>query len=294
MESSGIFKVIYGLLLAPLMGLFLGFLVYYPIYKYAVTAPNQNSWICRVIYSLCVFVIFMAITFFFVVLQAVPPSGFSCVTYGLLIGSVVGLIFAIAFVLLHKKLLSMTGEFRFSLSFLQNALNRIRVNHNVEPTMEEYNQGEFGSATVDSSRDNDEPEERTNHISNEIVNSNSPNSGKKLSYENHYATNIDEEETGVASQNTTSTPIGNGYGALETHATEDNDSGSKLFNRHQSLLGESAEVKRVFQPLQLLCACYAAINHGSNDVANCIGPLVTAWMIYKVCKPTYESFQGNI
>lgn len=279
LESSGIFKVIYGLLLAPLMGLFLGFLVYYPIYKYAVTSPNQNSWICRVIYSLCVFVIFMAITFFFVVLQAVPPSGFSCVTYGLLIGSVVGLIFAIAFVLLHKKLLSMTGEFRFSLSFLQNALNRIRVND--EPTMEEYNQGEFGSTTVDSSRDNDEPEERTNHISNEIVNSNSPNSGKKLSYENHYATNIDEEETGVASQNTTSTPIANGYGALETHATEDNDSGSKLFNRHQSLLGESAEVKRVFQPLQLLCACYAAINHGSNDVANCIGPLVTAWMIYK-------------
>ena len=126
LESSGIFKVIYGLLLAPLMGLFLGFLVYYPIYRYAVTSPNQNSWTCRGIYSLCVFVIFMAITFFFVVLQATPPSGFSNITYGLVVGSTVGLIFAIGFIMIHKKLLKMTPYLAGQCARVQCHNNRLQ------------------------------------------------------------------------------------------------------------------------------------------------------------------------
>lgn len=40
-------------------------------------------------------------------------------------------------------------------------------------------------------------------------------------------------------------------------------------------------MKRVFRPLQVLAACYGALNHGANDVANCIGPLVSVWFIYQ-------------
>ena len=44
---------------------------------------------------------------------------------------------------------------------------------------------------------------------------------------------------------------------------------------------EAQEIKNVFRPLQFIVACFAALNHGGNDVGNCIGPLVTIWYIYK-------------
>ena len=283
LESSGIFKVIYGLVLAPLMGLVLGFIVYYPIYKYAVTSSNQNSWICKVIYSLCVFVIFTAITFFFVVLQAIPPSGFNSITYGLVVGTAVGLIFAMSFVLLHKKLLSMTGDFQFSLGFLQKAIDKFqrKPNYDVEPRTQELNQSSDFGSTPDSSTIEHEAE-LISHTSQKQKECDSQKRAKSISYENISGTNNDEEP-GIVSINTDNTSIVNGYGALANNTSGDNSSGSKFFgNENETPVQESAEVKRVFQPLQLLCACYAAINHGSNDVANCIGPLVTAWMIYKV------------
>ena len=45
---------------------------------------------------------------------------------------------------------------------------------------------------------------------------------------------------------------------------------------------EDEEVKNVFRPLQVLAACFAAFNHGGNDVGNCIGPLVTIYVMYAV------------
>ena len=226
----------------------------------------------------------MAITFFFVVLQATPPSGFNHLTYGLVVGSAMGLIFAIAFVLVHKKLLAMTGEFRFSLTPLQSVLSKFRMSrtNNVEPTVEEFNQGAEFESTPDNISREDDPELSASKAILEQTDSDSPEIDK-ASYENMYTTKIIQDETGVVSLNTNSTSEGTGYGAIEIQASEDDNSDSKLFNNvEKPLVSESGEVKRVFQPLQLLCACYAAINHGSNDVANCIGPLVTAWMIYKV------------
>ena len=44
---------------------------------------------------------------------------------------------------------------------------------------------------------------------------------------------------------------------------------------------EHDEVKKVFRPLQVVAAAFAALNHGGNDVGNCIGPLVMVWYIYK-------------
>ena len=81
-------------------------------------------------------------------------------------------------------------------------------------------------------------------------------------------------------RNTTETPLN--YGTLDEQTIGLTNSGTKLLNEKLDNCSESDEVKRVFQPLQFLTACYAAINHGANDVANCIGPLVTAWMLYKV------------
>merc|ERR1712126_265097 len=147
-------------------------------------------------------------------------------------------------------------------------------------TTQELNQSsEFGS-TPDSSTIEHEPE-TISHWTSKQIESDSPKSVKSISYENISSTNIDEEP-GIVSLSTDNTSIVNGYEALAINTSGDNSSGSKFFgNENETPVQESAEVKRVFQPLQLLCACYAAINRGSNDVANCIGPLVTAWMIYK-------------
>ena len=43
---------------------------------------------------------------------------------------------------------------------------------------------------------------------------------------------------------------------------------------------ESDEIKRIFRPLQIFAACFGALTHGSNDVGNCVGPLVKIWYLY--------------
>ena len=50
----------------------------------------------------------------------------------------------------------------------------------------------------------------------------------------------------------------------------------------ESFVDESDEIKKVFRPLQLIAACYGSINHGANDVANCIGPVAIVWILYMV------------
>ena len=54
------------------------------------------------------------------------------------------------------------------------------------------------------------------------------------------------------------------------------------FEMDNSLVpNEHEEVKKVFRPLQVVAAAFAALNHGGNDVGNCIGPLVVIWYVYK-------------
>jgi len=45
--------------------------------------------------------------------------------------------------------------------------------------------------------------------------------------------------------------------------------------------GESPEITRIFRPLQVISAMTSALVHGGNDVANCIGPFVVIYYIYK-------------
>jgi len=56
---------------------------------------------------------------------------------------------------------------------------------------------------------------------------------------------------------------------------------------------EDQEIKNVFRPLQVIAAFFAALNHGGNDVGNCIGPLVTIYFIYK--QPlTFDTNKDNM
>merc|ERR1712048_1216606 len=70
---------------------------------------------------------------------------------------------------------------------------------------------------------------------------------------------------------------------LEKISSLNNMISSKMVLDGESLesLDEPSEIKNVFRPLQFVVACFAALNHGGNDVGNCIGPLVTIWFIYK-------------
>ena len=48
------------------------------------------------------------------------------------------------------------------------------------------------------------------------------------------------------------------------------------------------QVAAVFRPLQVIVSSFAALNHGGNDVGNCIGPLVTIWFVYQVQTQLYK------
>ena len=70
---------------------------------------------------------------------------------------------------------------------------------------------------------------------------------------------------------------------LEKIGSLNNMTSSKIVLDGESLesLDEPSEIKAVFRPLQFVVACFAALNHGGNDVGNCIGPLVTVWFLYR-------------
>ena len=64
-EGSGVFKVIYGLLVSPLLSLLMSFFLYFLLYKFAVKNRNPKQILNKLFYSFCVFLSFMAITFTF-------------------------------------------------------------------------------------------------------------------------------------------------------------------------------------------------------------------------------------
>jgi len=44
---------------------------------------------------------------------------------------------------------------------------------------------------------------------------------------------------------------------------------------------DSCELTRIFRPLQVISAMTSALVHGGNDVANCIGPFVVIYLVFK-------------
>jgi len=213
-KPDGIFKVLYGLVLSPLISCALGFALYYPLYKFAITSKHASSWTARTAYSGCVLLVLMSMTFFFLTSQGSPPAGWQKEPFGALVGLGVGLVGAIIFMFLVLPILiRMTGDFRLSFGCLSKKL-----------TLRQF-------------------------AKNPVL----PTNGKS-----------ETSETSFASDNTIS------ESKLDI-----------LPQEHKDFIDESEEVKRIFRPLQVVAACYGALNHGANDVANCIGPLVTVWYIYQ-------------
>ena len=203
-NGSGVFKVIYGLLVSPLFTLGLSFAFYYLLYRFAVEAGKPTELRSKLSYSSCVFLIFLAITFTFVNMEKRPaPGGMNNKGFSFLMGTVVGLFFAVFFFfIILPYLIRMEGDLKVSLDFCSKKKTR-----------------------------DEEPKEQVLEIECELS---------------------DEKRESL--------PI-----------IEKDD-----------FVDESDEVKRIFRPLQLLAACFGALTHGSNDVGNCIGPLVTVWYIYQV------------
>ena len=56
---------------------------------------------------------------------------------------------------------------------------------------------------------------------------------------------------------------------------------------------ESDEIKRIFRPLQIFAACFGALTHGSNDVGNCVGPLVKIWYLFHLYDLTSQQSTEN-
>jgi len=55
---------------------------------------------------------------------------------------------------------------------------------------------------------------------------------------------------------------------------------------------DSPEITRIFRPLQVISAMTSALVHGGNDVANCIGPFVVIYLVFKkgiIAESSYES-----
>jgi len=204
-EGSGVFKVIYGLLVSPALTFVLSFCFYYFLYKTTVVENNLGAWKSKITITFSVFLTFLAIGFTASSMPAVPvPSTIHRKLFGLLIGLAVGLVASLLFLFLLFPFLLRTKK--DPVIKLDRRLSRL--------------------ASITSKED------------------------RRLS---RLASITSKEEV-----------------------TEE-----KKEEPEEDFVDESEDVKRMFRPLQLLTACFGALSHGSNDVGNCIGPLVTVWYIFQ-------------
>merc|ERR1719500_586337 len=232
-NGSGVFKVIYGLLVSPTLTFLLSFGFYFFLYK-TVVKSNPRSMMSRVTISSTVFLTFLAIGFTAASMPAMPiPQGFGRKPFGLLIGALLGLLAAAVFMLAVLPILLKAKEDQ--VIKLDRQLSRQLSRH----------LSISGGQNLSISGGQQTEDDRQRHLSSA--------SQKRLSRPLSNA-NWDKQEEPLKEE-------------LEMEKEEEED--------------EVEEVKRVFRPLQLLTACFGALSHGSNDVGNCIGPLVTVWYIYR-------------
>ena len=207
-KGSGIYKVLYGILVSPPIALVIGFLLYGLVYKVGIANKSAKSLTSRIVFSSTFFVMIFTIGFQMANAHSVTAienypvlladdEKYNSYVFGLIVGALAGLIFTLPFHFLAlPKLIGSKKE--FYLSF-----------------------GIFKKGTSD----------KTTAIKMEKI-----GSTKSLA-------RIESSEEG-----------------------EDEDE----------------QVANVFRPLQVCAACFAAFNHGGNDVGNCIGPLVTIYVMYAV------------
>merc|ERR1712062_767361 len=211
--ASGIYKVVYGLFISSFVALVVGLVLYYLVYKFAISSGEARSLRNRVWFSSCVFIMFTCIGFSMstakslakqipTIVESSSCMDWSKTLFGFLIGLTTGAVVALPFHFLFlERLLNSTKEFRLSFKLFNFLIN-------------EQKREDVPLEKIDS---------LNNMVSSKIV--------------------LDGE-------------------SLES-------------------LDEPSEIKNVFRPLQFVVACFAALNHGGNDVGNCIGPLVTVWFVYR-------------
>ena len=211
--ASGIYKVVYGLFISSFVALFVGLVLYYYLYKFAISSGKPRSARNRVWFSGTVFIMFTCIGFSLSTAKSLTKhiptiiESNSCMDwnktlFGFLVGLTTGAVVALTFhFLILDRLLTSTAEFRLSFKLFNFLLK-------------EQKKDNIPLEKIDS---------MNNMVSSKIV--------------------------------------------LDTESLES--------------LDEPSEIKNVFRPLQFVVACFAALNHGGNDVGNCIGPLVTVWFVYR-------------
>merc|ERR1711936_1121844 len=211
--ASGIYKVVYGLFISSFVALVVGLVLYYLVYKFAISSGKARSLRNRVWFSSCVFIMFTCIGFSMSTAKSLAKQiptiieSSSCMDwnktlFGFLIGLTTGTAVALPFhFLVLDRLLKSTTEFRLSFKRL-NFFTKQDQKENIRL-------------------------EKIDSLNNVIP----------------------------------------GKSQMDSESLES--------------LEESPEIKNVFRPLQFIVACFAALNHGGNDVGNCIGPPVTVWFIYR-------------
>ena len=201
-SGSGIFKVLHGLVISPLLSLIMSFILYFLLYKFAVKKRDPRKILSKLFYSFCVFLIVMAVTFTFTNMlkfESLKVEGkiMNKKVFSLILGTLVGFLCScLFFFFIIPELLKMRGDLRITFQIFSKKK---------------------------------EEKEMSEHF--ELV--------------------------------------ARGEESKSKRKTSNNDE------------DESDDVKRIFRPLQVLAACFGALTHGSNDVGNCIGPLVTIWYLYK-------------
>jgi phosphate/sulfate permease len=211
--GKGIFKVLYGLFASPLIALVVGFLFYGVLFKWAIFKKKAQSSTSRLLFSLCVFIMFWTIGFQMTTAKSIThlanyPTLVTtnyCLNpndklFGIIIGITVGLLFTVPFhFTVLPRLLKSTKPFYLSFGMFNK---KVDVMNKGSVPLEKI-RGSRSSSLRSVEGPEKEPE-------------------------------------------------------------------------------EDEQVQSVFRPLQVVAACFAALNHGGNDVGNCIGPLVTVYIMYSV------------
>ena len=213
-NGSGIYKVLYGILVSPPIALVIGFLLYGLVYKVGIAKKKATSLASRLVFSSTFFVMIFTIGFqmananSITAIETYPVlladnEKYNSYVFGLIVGALAGLLFTLPFHFLAlPRLLHSKKDFSLTFAMFRSGTNDKGTDVKLEKL------GSAGSfVEIESVRDSEEEEER-------------------------------EEE--------------------------------------------NEQVRNVFRPLQVCAACFAAFNHGGNDVGNCIGPLVTIYVMYAV------------
>ena len=229
-KGSGIYKVLYGILVSPPIALVIGFLLYGLVYKIGIANKSAKSLTSRIVFSSTFFVMIFTIGFqmanahSITAIESYPvlladDEKYNSYVFGLIVGAVAGLIFTIPFHFFAlPRLIGSTKDFYLSFGIFRKGTSDKKTDVKME---------KIGStkslAEIESSEDGEEEDEQ----------------------------------------------VANVFRPLQVC-------------KDSMFLPLKYQFPHPLDVIQVCAACFAAFNHGGNDVGNCIGPLVTIYVMYAV------------